>query len=154
MLLTRSSRRINNVCNIHVHHPQQHKEQHFLLPPMSASNAVSGLRHHYYQSCPELYSGSTRRWHSVESKKAGSNRTLLWPTIRVLSKLEIGCINYFNNLLWAIVTNRTALWKADRTTCLASQSMLRERNRNRKQKSLIPITTDLDLIAAANTVHA
>jgi hypothetical protein len=65
--------------------------------------------------------------------------------------------HYFNNLLWAIVTNRTVLWKSyDRTTCLASQSMYAGGGGEGEGTAKLntKITTDLDLICqAANTVH-
>jgi hypothetical protein len=97
-----------------------------------------------------------QQWHSVESvRQQPHNRTFAIAYYSCPLQAGNRLHHYFNNLLWAIVTNRTVLWKYyDRETCLASQSMYAGGGGHGGTAKASIAMKDLDLICkAANTVH-
>jgi hypothetical protein len=96
-----------------------------------------------------------QQWHSEESvRHSPHNRTFALAYYSCPFQAGNRLHHYFNNLLWAIVTNRTVLWKYyDRATCLGSQSMYAGGGEGGMAEATIAMK-DLDLICeAANTVH-
>jgi hypothetical protein len=98
-----------------------------------------------------------QEWHSEESvRQQPENRTFALAYYSCPLQAGNRLHHYFNNLLWAIVTNRTVLWKYyDRATCLGSQSMYAGGGGGGGGTAKATIAmTDLDLICeAANTVQ-
>lgn len=97
-----------------------------------------------------------QKWHSVESvRQQPHNRTFALAYYSCPLQAGNRLHHYFNNLLWAIVTNRTVLWKYyDRETCMASQSMYAGGGGGEVKGKPAIAMTDLDMICqAANMVH-
>jgi hypothetical protein len=142
-------------------HPIVSVTQAHALPSSPAQSAASLLpqqrQRELTSSLPEPLEvfRQYQKWHSVASvRQYPHNRTFALAYYSCPLQAGNRLHHYFNNLLWAIVTNRTVLWKYyDRTTCLASHSMYAA-GEGATAKADTNIMADLDLICqAANTVH-